>query len=65
METPRESTLTLGEAAHRLDMAIDELLELVYSQQVPGRLQPDTGRLLLEERDVEQLERRRRTESAG
>lgn len=65
MESVGEGPLTLGEAAQRLGMDIDELLKLVYSQQVPAGLQQGTGRLLLDERDVALLIRRRRTEHAG
>lgn len=65
MDAAGEGRLTLGEAAHRLGMDIDELLEMVYSQRLPAGLQQHTGRLLIGERVVEQLIRGEETEHAG
>lgn len=55
METAGKHRLTLAEAARQLDMSVDALMQLVYSREVPASLQPGTGRLLLDEVEVERL----------
>ena len=47
MTAARGTSLTLGEAARRLDMDVDALPEMVYSGQLPAHPQDGTGRLLL------------------
>ena len=65
MALARKELLSLGEAARTLGMDIDDLLELVYSREVPAMLAPTTERLLLTAADVERLRVRRQTQQAG
>lgn len=50
-----QATLTLGEAARHLDMAVDGVLQLIYDGTLPAVPERATGRLLVEGADVETL----------
>ena len=55
MGTVQEATITLGEAARRLDTTVDALLELIYDGRLKATPDPATGRLLLKGSDLEQF----------
>jgi excisionase family DNA binding protein len=58
MGTVQEATITVGEAARRLDITVDALLALIYDGRLPATPDPATGRLLVKSSDLEQLPRR-------
>jgi hypothetical protein len=51
----QEATITLGEAARRLGITVDALLELVYDGRLTAKPDPATGRLLVKSDDLAQL----------
>ena len=65
MESVREGMLTLGEAAYLLGIHMEQLLELVYSRQVPAKVVRESGRMLLDEADIQRLRNRQSTQPAG
>lgn len=58
METLREATLTLGQAARRLGMTIDGVLQLIYDGTLPAMPEGASGRLLVKSADVERVRQR-------
>jgi predicted HTH domain antitoxin len=65
MESVREGMLTLGEAAYLLGIDMEQLLELVYSRQVPAKVVRESGRMLLDEAEIQRLRNRQSTQPAG
>jgi excisionase family DNA binding protein len=57
MGTVQEATITLGEAARRLGITVDALLELIYEGRLSATPDQATGRLLVRSSDLEQLRR--------
>lgn len=57
MGTVQEATLTLGEAARRLETTVDAVLQLVYEGHLPATPDPATGRLLVRSGDLDRLSR--------
>lgn len=55
MGAVQEATITLGEAARRLDTTVDALLELIYEGRLTATPDPTTGRLFVRSDDLEQL----------
>lgn len=55
MDAVQEATLTIGEAARRLQMTVDGVLQRIYDGHLPATPEPRTGRLLLHAQDVERL----------
>jgi hypothetical protein len=55
MGTVQEATITLGEAARRLGITVDALLEFIYDGRLTATPDPATGRLLVKSADLEQL----------
>ncbi len=55
MTPVQEERLTVPEAARRLGMSVEALLDVIYSGDVPAKLETETGRLLLDHRDVDRL----------
>jgi len=53
MQMSEANTLTVAEAARHLDIGVEALLELVYREAITATVQRETGRILLDERDVE------------
>jgi excisionase family DNA binding protein len=56
MGAVQEATITLGEAARRLGITVDALLELIYDGRLIATADPATGRLLVKSDDLEYLE---------
>jgi excisionase family DNA binding protein len=56
MGAVQEATITLGEAARRLGITVDALLELIYDGRLTATADPATGRLLVKSDDLEYLE---------
>lgn len=65
MTPVQEERLTVPAAARRLGMSVEALLDVIYSGQVPAELEPETGRLLLDHRDVERLRTEPRPRHTG
>ena len=65
MESVREGMLTLGEAAYLLGIDMEQLLELVDSRQVPAKVVRESGRMLLDEAEIQRLRNRQSTQPAG
>lgn len=65
MGIERAGMLTLGEAADLLDVEIGQLLELVYSRQLPATVVRESGRMLLDEADIQRLRVQRSTQPAS
>lgn len=55
MGTVQEATITLGEAARRLDTTVDALLELIYAGRLTATPDPATGRLFVRSNDLAKL----------
>lgn len=55
MDAVQEATLTIGEAARRLQTTVDGVLQRIYEGHLPATPEPRTGRLLLQAEDVERL----------
>lgn len=55
MGTVQETTITLGEAARRLDTTVAALLAFVYEGQLPAVADPSTGRLLVKASALQNL----------
>jgi excisionase family DNA binding protein len=55
MGSVQEATITLGEAARRLRITVDALLELIYDGRLPATPDPSTGRLLIKPTDLDDL----------
>jgi excisionase family DNA binding protein len=55
MGSIQEATITLGEAARRLHISVDALLELIYDGRLPATPDPSTGRLLIKPTDLDDL----------
>jgi hypothetical protein len=55
MGTVQEATITLGEAARRLDTTVDALLELIYEGRLKAMPDPATGRLFVKSDDLAEL----------
>jgi hypothetical protein len=55
MTTTQDDRLTVAEAARRLDMDVDAVLELVYSNKLPARVESSTGRVMLGRDDVNRV----------
>lgn len=58
MEALQEATLTLGQAARRLGMTVDGVLQLIYDGELPAVPEGASGRLLVKNADVERLRQR-------
>jgi excisionase family DNA binding protein len=56
MGAVQEATITLGEAARRLGITVDALLELIYDGRLIATADRATGRLLVKSDDLEYLE---------
>lgn len=65
LEPVREGKLTSGEAAYLLGIDMEQLLELVDSRQVPAKVVRESGRMLLDEADIQRLRNRQSTQPAG
>ncbi|HVM15352.1 MAG TPA: hypothetical protein VM287_13625 [Egibacteraceae bacterium] len=61
MGAVQDATLTIGEAARRLETTIDAVLRHVYEGQLSASPELRSGRLLLQAEDVERLRERQRT----
>lgn len=59
VSTP-QSSVTVAEAARRLGLDMEAVLELVYSHQLPAAFEAATGRIRLAGDEVERLRRERR-----
>jgi len=55
MATRQDDRLTVAEAARRLDMDVDAVLELVYSNKLPADVESSTGRVMLGRDDVNRV----------
>lgn len=55
MDAVHEATLTVGEAARRLQTTVDGVLQRIYDGHLPATPESRTGRLLLQAQDVERL----------
>lgn len=55
MGAVHEATLTIGQAARRLQMTLDGVLERIYDGQLLATPEPRSGRLLLQAQDVDRL----------
>lgn len=54
MESVQEATVTLGEAARRLDTSVDAVLSLIYEGRIRARPDPASGRLLIRAEDLDE-----------
>lgn len=58
MEALQDAMLTLGQAARRLGMTVDGVLQLIYDGKLPAMPESASGRLLVESADVERVRQR-------
>lgn len=56
MRAAEEKTLTVGEAARRLNVTVEALLEVVYSGRLPARADAASGRMLINEVDLQAMQ---------
>jgi excisionase family DNA binding protein len=55
MGTVQEATITVGEAARRLKITVEALLDLIYAGRLPATPDPATGRLMVKGDDLAAL----------
>lgn len=55
MDTSAAEQLPLGEVARRLGVGLNAVLELIYDGRLPAMVDRSSGRLLVDEADVERV----------